>query len=152
LEGPLLNIRTSLRTLAATLACAFVLALVAGSALAVRAQSVPKWNIAYGSGSEHVVQRASILNGMLNIDRTFTTNTAHVSVPLNTVTKISAPYENDNVWYIDFMLSKPATLTSVLHGGAVDKPATSKVSLSFLTKSDALAGRAYVLPKAHLAH
>jgi hypothetical protein len=145
------NIRTSPR-LTATLACAFVLALVAGSTLAARAQTVPKWNVTYGSGSEHAVQRASILNGMLNIDRTFTTNTAHVSVPLNTITKISAPYESENVWYLDFTLSKPATLTSVLHGGAVDKPVTSKVSLSFLTKSDALAGRSYVLPKAHLAH
>jgi hypothetical protein len=133
-------VRGALRTLAA----------VAGLALALSpalAAGAPNWNVTYPVKGGHGVQKVAVSSTALTIDTTYPQNTAHVVVPLALIKHVTEPYANNGAWAIDLHLTKRVASKIVLNVGLTDSVNSDVEAISFLTKTEAAAGKAYLLGK-----
>jgi hypothetical protein len=132
--------RGAFRTLPAIIACALALS----PALAA---AVPNWNVTYPVKGGHGVQKVALSATALTIDTTYPQNTAHVAIPLALIKHITEPYANNGAWAIDLQLTKQVASKIVLNVGMTDAVKSDVEAIGFLTKSDAAAGRVYLLTK-----
>jgi hypothetical protein len=128
------------------LAFAFAIA-VFGAVLPAVAQSVPNWNVTLPANPDRGVQKVTLVAGRLTATVTYSQNTFHFSLPLKTVASITPPYlYTSKAWLIDLKLrQKTITVNNITPINKVDKTPVDEVSLQFLTRADAAAGRAYLL-------
>jgi hypothetical protein len=127
-------------------AAGICLAFVAASAAS--AAALPNWNVSLASGQGRIVQRVALSGGTLTLDRAFPDHKAHFIVALKSIAKISNPMSDGGTWDIDLQLSAKAPFSATLGNGHVETMQTDRVSVGFLTKSDAAAGRTFLLSKA----
>ena len=128
------------------LAFALAIALL-GTALPAFGQSIPHWNVTLPANPDRGVQKVTLVAGKLTVNVAYSQNTFHFSLPLKTVASITPPYLYDGkAWLIDLKLrQKTVTVNSITPINKVDKTPEDEVSIQFLTRADAAAGRAYLL-------
>jgi hypothetical protein len=130
------------------LALAFAVAIaLLGTVVPALAQSVPHWNVTVPANPGTGAQKVKLVAGRLTLDVAYSQGTFHFSLPLKTVASITPPYLYTNkAWLIDLKLrQKTVTVTTVPMINKVDKTPADEVSIQFLTRADAAAGRAYLL-------
>ena len=118
------------------------------AASAASAAALPNWNVSLPSGQGRIVQRVALSGGTLTLDRAFPDHKAHFTVPLKSIATISSPSSDGGAWDIDLQLSAKAPFSATLGNGHVETMQTDRVSVGFLTKTDATAGRTFLLSKA----